>query len=116
MKRLFGRKWPPLTCKPADLADLMAESIAEGAPVCNLIVACGGAEHRMGVSSDYSESRGFFDTGIYLDGEQYATVEEFCAKGRVDGVPFMEWETVNVLEETDLGDPRNLTLLAKRAL
>ena len=117
LKSLFAPKWEPLVCRPADIIDLFRQDVAMGAPLEDLTVEINGIPHRVGVSSQYDGSRGYYDTYFFFDDQCFRTLEGFTEKCAVDGGLFAALETVKILRENlDSGDPRNSVLLSQREI
>lgn len=114
-RKLFP-KWEPLVCKPQDIVDLIQECLDVDAPLCRLIVENNGVQHKVGGTSDYDNQIGFFDSMFYLDGQEFKTLDDFCRNALMDGMCFMEYETIRILKDKDAGDPRCNLLLEKREM
>lgn len=114
--KLRTPRWQPLVCRPVDMVDLFQELISIDAPVADLLIEYEGMEHKVGISSDYSREKGFFDTDIYFDEQHFTSIEEFASGCMVGGIPLMDLETVRIIRDLESGDPRNYTLLKKREI
>lgn len=117
IKSAFNPKYEPLVCKPADILELLGECVSIGAPLCNLVIEINEKPHKIGVTSDYDSRTGKpFDIVFYLNGEEFPSLDELTEKAAIDGVRFVELETVTVLRDEEAGDPRGNALLEKREI
>lgn len=110
-------RWKPLLCHTGDVIDLMRELERIDAPTLDLDFEYQGEMYQCGMSSDYEEERGFFDTLWYLDGQEFTSLDAFLDGAMIDGVRFSELDApIALLKEWETGDPRGYTLLAEREL
>ena len=114
---IFKKKsFSPLVCRPADMIDFFRECLKIDAPEASFEIEYENQVYPLGISSDYTSQNGFFDTKIYLDTQEFDTLEDFCRNARLQNQLFMSLETVTILRDLDYGDPRNNTLLEQREL
>lgn len=115
--KLFSKRtWEPLFCKPADIFNLIKECVDINAPLLNLVIEYNSAEHKIGVTSDYSSTRGPFDTVYYCDDAEYSTLEEMQLSCCIDGELFSEMATVKILRDEEVGDPRGNTYFERNGI
>ena len=88
-KKLFTKNWEPLICKP-DAID---------APISELVIEYNEQKHDIGITADCSKERGFFDIDFYLDEQHFSNLDELRANGMIDGVRFVDIDTIKVLED-----------------
>lgn len=115
-KKLFSKNWEPLVCKPDDLIGLLKECLDIDAPISEFVIEYKEQKHDIGMTADYSRQKGFFDIDFYLDEQHFLTLDEFCANAMIDGIRFLDLDTVKVLEDKEFGDPRNNIFLEKREI
>ncbi|MBR0485853.1 MAG: hypothetical protein IJJ69_13945 [Oscillospiraceae bacterium] len=114
---IFKKKsFPPLVCRPADIIDFFQECLNIGAPEASFEIEYKKQVYPLGISSDYTQQKGFFDIKFYLDTQEFDTLEDFCANAKLQNQLFMNLETIKILRDLDYGDPRNNILLEKREI
>lgn len=114
---IFKKKsFPPLVCRPADMIDFFQECLKINAPNASFEIEYKKQVYPLGIRSDYTQQKGFFDIKFYLDTQEFDTIENFCTNARLQNQLFINLETVTILRDLDYGDPRNNTLLEQREL
>ena len=97
------KKHPKCFCNTSVLMQAMAETIAIDAGIVDIIFSYQGKEHSVGMSSDYTHRKGFFDTEFYLDNQIFTNFEAFQAEATLNGILFAEIsDTVEVLTADDM--------------
>ena len=115
-KKLFTKNWEPLICKPDAIIELFKECLEIDAPISELVIQYNEQKHDIGITADCSKERGFFDIDFYLDEQHFSNLDELRANGMIDGVRFVDIDTIKVLEDKESGNPRNNFLLEKREI
>lgn len=115
-QKLFSKNWEPLLCRPDDIIGLFKECLDIDAPIAEFIIEYKKQKHHIGMTADYSRQKGFFDIEFYLDEQHFLTLEDFCVGSMIDGVRFLDVDTIKILEDIELGDPRNNTFLQKHEI
>lgn len=104
-------RWEPVTCQAKDILFLIQECLNINVPSIDILFRFGGEVYKAGISSDYSDRLGYFDTFLFLDTQEFQSLEALCAGAQLGGQPFSGViEPLEVLE-VDEGDPRNMTYL-----
>lgn len=109
-KQFIAPKWRPLSCRPEEIIDIFREGMSMDAPMARFVVEHKGIRHRLGMDAEYKQGK-WSNVSFYLDETRYDTLEDFCLYCVIDGYRFLELELISVLEDEDVGDPRNNTLL-----
>lgn len=91
-----------------------AEYSVQDVLISGLVVEYNEQKHEIGVKADYSSQRGFFDIDFYLDEQHFLTLDELCMNAGIDGIRFVDIDSIKVLEDKELGNPRGNVLLKKR--
>ena len=117
LSEIFKKKsFAPLVCRPADVIDFFQECLKINAPQVSFEMQYKNQVYPLGISSDYTHQKGFFNIKIYLDMQEFDTIEDFCQNAGIQNQLFMHLETVTILRDLDNGDPRNHILLEKREI
>ena len=114
---IFKKKaFEPLVCRPADIIDFFQECLKINAPSTSFEIEYEKKAYPLGISSDYTSQKGFFDTKFYLGTQEFDTIEDFCTNAKLQNQLFMNLETVTISRDLDYGGPRNNILLEKREI
>jgi len=114
---IFKKKsFEPLECRPTDIIDFFQECLKIDAPDVSLEIEYENQIYALGISSNYTNQNGFFDTKIYLGEQIFDTIEDFCNGAKLQNQLFMNFQTIKILRDLDYGDPRNNILLEKREI
>lgn len=111
LDNLFKKKNTELICKFQDIFDLMEESVRIDAPITRLIIRVDNQVHKIGVSADMTREGKYFDMIYYFDENECKSIPELKAL-----LPYSFGDAVTVIEDEDMGDPHNNTLLSEREL
>ncbi len=107
-------KWEPLATDARTILKLI-EQCDDEAPGIDLIIKYNNIIYKIGISSDYERKRGFFDKVYYINDREYKMYQEFKRATDIENTPFEELlETIHIIADELLGDPRSYTLLADK--
>ena len=98
-------KWSPVVCDMPRLLKLLQAVRPDGGIV--LFVRHDDTVYRMGVISDYSKQKGFFDQAYFIGDRIFETEQEFLSCPLKDGVTLADIPSLTVLSADD-SDPRPL--------
>lgn len=100
----------PVFCHIETIFKAFDETISINAGMISLKVVCNGQEHNLGISSDYSPDKGFFDPLFYLDDQKYATFESFKDNALLESRPIKEYGDLIEVIKVDDGNPKNFII------
>ena len=107
------KKHPKCFCGTSVLIQAMAETIAIDAGIIDILFSYQGKQHCVGMSSEHTHRRGFYDTEFYLDNQIFTDFETFKAEAALNGILFAEIpDKVEVLTADDM-PPHNYTIFER---
>ena len=66
-----------VVCPIPVILKMIQDMVDSGTGMCELVILFENEKHEVGVSSDYEDSRGFFDSIFFLDEQKFDTFEKF---------------------------------------
>ena len=107
-------KWQPVVSDAQTILKLIKQCDDE-APGIDLIIKFNDIIYKIGISSDYTRGRGFFDKVYYINDKEYRIYQEFIRATDIDNTPFELLQgTIYVIADELFGNPRGYTLLAEK--
>ena len=107
-------KWQPVVSDAQTILKLI-EQCDDEAPGIDLIIKYNDIIYKIGISSDYSRRRGFFDKVYYINDKEYKIYQELKRATDIDYTPFeLLPGTIYIIADELFGNPRSYTLLADK--
>jgi len=99
-------------CNASVILSAMEETIRLEEFIISLIILYKDEKHKVGISSDYNQQRGFFDQLFYLDEQEFDTLNKFKLEAILNDKLFVNInDGIEVLKADD-GAPANFTIFA----
>lgn len=77
-----------VVCPISVIIDIMQETIDIDAGMSEFVIIDNGEKHKVGFTSDYTRSRGFFDPVFYLDNQEFDDFQKFKTQAVLNGEIF----------------------------
>lgn len=91
-----------VVCPIFVILKIIQETIDIDAGMSEFIIEFEGKKHKVGFTSDYDRSQGFFDPLFYLDDQEFDTFEKFKAQAVLNGQLFTHiTDDIEVIDADD---------------
>ena len=77
-------------CPISVIIQIIQDTIDIDAGMSEFVIIFEGKEHKVGFTSDYSRSRGFFDALFYLDEQEFDNFQAFKTQAVLEGEIFAQ--------------------------